>query len=81
MAALIAGLNCPPIRRLKRTWEQVNARMIGQLDDLEKTLDSGRNFTNYKAMLSKIDPPCVPFLGTLPITSSYVFTTKSSPFF
>ncbi|KAG8968746.1 hypothetical protein FRC03_006201 [Tulasnella sp. 419] len=63
MAALIAGLNSPPIRRLKRTWEQVNTRIVALLDDLEKTLDSARNFTGYRAMLSRLEPPCVPFLG------------------
>lgn len=63
MAALIAGLNCPPIRRLKRTWEQVNTRVAVLLDDLEKTLDTGRNFQGYKSLISGLQPPCVPFLG------------------
>lgn len=63
MAALIAGLNCPPVRRLKRTWEQVNVRVTAVLDDLEKTLDMAHNFQGYKALLNKSQPPCVPFLG------------------
>jgi son of sevenless-like protein len=63
MAALIAGLNCPPVRRLKRTWEQVNVRVTAVLDDLEKTLDMAHNFQGYKALLNKSTPPCVPFLG------------------
>ena len=63
MAALIAGLNCPPIRRLKRTWEQVNMRNTAVLDDLEKTLDTAHNFQGYKAIISSLQPPCVPFLG------------------
>ena len=63
MAALIAGLNCPPIRRLKRTWEQVNMRHTAILDDLERTLDTAHNFQGYKAIISSLQPPCVPFLG------------------
>ncbi|KAG8908432.1 hypothetical protein FRB99_006637 [Tulasnella sp. 403] len=63
MAALIAGLNSPPIRRLKRTWETVNARFTAQLDDVEKTLDSGKNFTGYRQLLATVEPPCIPFLG------------------
>jgi son of sevenless-like protein len=63
MAALIAGLNTPPIRRLKRSWEQVNTRTIAVLEDVERTLDSGKNFNGYRQMLAKVDPPCVPFLG------------------
>jgi len=63
MAALIAGLNSPPIRRLKRTWDVLNTRISAQLDDVEKTLDSGKNFTGYRTLLANISPPCVPFLG------------------
>ncbi|KAH7336924.1 ras guanine nucleotide exchange factor domain-containing protein, partial [Rhizoctonia solani] len=63
MAALIAGLNSPPIRRLKRTWDSVPAKFTTILDDVEATLDSGRNFTAYKQRLKTVDAPCVPFLG------------------
>ncbi|QRV77634.1 cell division control protein 25 [Ceratobasidium sp. AG-Ba] len=63
MAALIAGLNSTPIRRLKRTWEQVPQRWVLMLDDVESTLDSGKNFTGYKQRLKTVDAPCVPFLG------------------
>lgn len=65
MAAVVAGLNSPPIRRLKRSWELINQRLVATFDSVEKTLDSGRSFQNYKATLSKVDPPCVPFLGSL----------------
>lgn len=64
MAALIAALNTPPIRRLRRTWEQVNPRLINVLDDLEKTLDSGKNFTGYRNLLASVSLPCVPFIGS-----------------
>ncbi|KAG8862412.1 hypothetical protein FRB96_001482 [Tulasnella sp. 330] len=63
MAALIAGLNSPPIRRLKRSWEPLQARSHAQLDDVEKTLDSGKNFTGYRQLLATVNPPCIPFLG------------------
>ncbi|KZT56335.1 ras GEF [Calocera cornea HHB12733] len=63
MAALTAGLNGPPIRRLRRSWEQVHTRANDTLADLEKTIDSGRNFAEYRRLLATIDPPCVPFFG------------------
>ncbi|KAG9035607.1 hypothetical protein FRB95_011013 [Tulasnella sp. JGI-2019a] len=63
MAALIAGLNSPPIRRLKRSWEPLTARTHAQLDDVENTLDSGKNFTGYRQILASVNPPCIPFLG------------------
>jgi len=33
------------------------------LDDVEKTLDSSKNFTGYRALLATLNPPCIPFLG------------------
>ncbi|KAG9019883.1 hypothetical protein FRB90_000013 [Tulasnella sp. 427] len=72
MAALLAGLNSPPIRRLKRTWEQLNARFTSQLDDVEKTLDSGRNFMGYRQLLATVAPPCIPFLGVYLTTLTFI---------
>ena len=63
MVAITSGLNTPPIRRLKRTWEQLNARLMGVLATCESTYDSNKNFANYRAILAKITPPCVPFIG------------------
>lgn len=63
MAALVAGLNSPPIRRLKRTWEQVNAKSKAQLQEAERTMDTNKNFTNYRAILKSAQLPCVPFFG------------------
>ena len=63
MVAITSGLNTPPIRRLKRTWEQVNQRFAGQLSICESTIDSNKNFNNYRSTLARITPPCVPFIG------------------
>jgi son of sevenless-like protein len=63
MVAIISGLNSPPIRRLKRTWELINARFMSQLGACEMTIDSNKNFTNYRTTLAKVSPPCVPFIG------------------
>ena len=63
MTAVISGLNTPPIRRLKRTWEQVNAKFMSQLKVCESTIDTNKNFNNYRQTLARIQPPCVPFIG------------------
>jgi son of sevenless-like protein len=63
MIALVSGLNGPAIRRLKRTWEQVGQRTLSQLEVCEWTMDSGKNFNNYRTTLAKVTPPCVPFFG------------------
>jgi len=72
MAALIAGLNSPPIRRLKRSWELVNQRLQQTFDSVERTLDSGRSFQNYKEELKRVHPPCVPFLGVYLTTLTFI---------
>ena len=69
MTAVISGLNTPPIRRLKRTWEQVNAKFMSQLKVCESTIDTNKNFNNYRSTLARIQPPCVPFIGMSHISS------------
>ncbi|KAF9454846.1 ras GEF [Macrolepiota fuliginosa MF-IS2] len=63
MIAITSGLNTPPIRRLKRTWEQVNQRVIAQFAACEVTIDSSKTFAKYRQLMSSVTPPCVPFIG------------------
>ncbi|KAG0700439.1 ras guanine nucleotide exchange factor domain-containing protein [Suillus ampliporus] len=72
MVAIVSGLNSPPIRRLKRSWEQVNARHMAQLGICEMTIDSGKNFNNYRSTLAKVSPPCVPFIGVFLTTLTFI---------
>ncbi|KAF7297796.1 hypothetical protein MKEN_01403300 [Mycena kentingensis (nom. inval.)] len=72
MAAITAGLNTPPIRRLKRTWEQVNQRYMAQFGACELTIDSNKNFTKYRTMMTSVIPPCVPFIGVFLSTLQFI---------
>ncbi|KAM6494104.1 Ras guanine nucleotide exchange factor domain containing protein [Amanita muscaria] len=63
MIAITSGLNTPPIRRLKRTWEQVNQRTMAQFAACEATIDSKGHFREYRRMMQTVNPPCVPFIG------------------
>ncbi|KAJ6584771.1 ras guanine nucleotide exchange factor domain-containing protein [Mycena capillaripes] len=72
MAAITAGLNTPPIRRLKRTWEQVNQRYMAQFGACEMTIDSNKNFTKYRSMMTSVIPPCVPFIGVFLSTLQFI---------
>lgn len=69
MAAIMAGLNSTPIRRLHRTRSLLSAKTMSLFDDLDKTLDSGKNFAGYRERLKRVDPPCIPFLGELFLAS------------
>jgi len=72
MIAIVSGLNTPPIRRLKRTWEQVSQRHMAQFGACEVTLDSNRNFNKYRSMLANVVPPCVPFIGVFLSTLQFI---------
>jgi len=63
MIAIVAGLNTTPIRRLKRTWEQVPQRFMTMLSQCETMMNTNKNFGNYRHKLSTIVAPCVPFIG------------------
>ena len=65
MVAIISGLNTPPILRLKRTWEQVNAKFMAAPSSCEATIDTNKNFANYQSTLASISPPAVSFIGVL----------------
>ncbi|ODN75196.1 hypothetical protein L202_06394 [Cryptococcus amylolentus CBS 6039] len=63
LAAITAGLNSAPIARLRRTREHVSQKVLAIKADIDRNMDSSRNFSNYKDMLKTVNPPCVPFLG------------------
>ncbi|KAI8906627.1 ras guanine nucleotide exchange factor domain-containing protein [Powellomyces hirtus] len=62
MYAFIAGLNMPPIQRLKKTWDALPDKSKKQWAELEKIQDPSRNMKNYRDILSVAVPPIVPFL-------------------
>ncbi|KAF8895269.1 ras guanine nucleotide exchange factor domain-containing protein [Infundibulicybe gibba] len=72
MIAITSGLNTPPIRRLKRTWEQVNHRYMAQFSACEMTIDSNKNFTKYRQLMASVTPPCVPFIGVFLSTLQFI---------
>ncbi|KAH7913434.1 ras GEF [Hygrophoropsis aurantiaca] len=63
MLAIVSGLNSSPIRRLKRSWEQINAKLMSQLETCERIYNSYKNFNVYMSALAKVSPPCIPFIG------------------
>lgn len=63
MTAIVSGLNSAPVYRLRRTWDQVNQKHIAMLEALNRVMQSSKNFADYREMIHKLNPPCVPFLG------------------
>ncbi|PWN24152.1 ras GEF [Microstroma glucosiphilum] len=63
MTAIVSGLNSAPVFRLKRTWDALNQRFIVMLEGMNKIMQSSKNFADYREMVHRLNPPCVPFLG------------------
>ncbi|GAA5880559.1 hypothetical protein JCM3774_002009 [Rhodotorula dairenensis] len=60
---ILAGLNSTPIHRLRRTWEIVNQKTMMTLAMLNHVMKPDKNYKEYRDVLRKSAPPCVPFLG------------------
>ncbi|ORZ00224.1 ras guanine nucleotide exchange factor domain-containing protein [Syncephalastrum racemosum] len=61
--AVLSAFDNSSVGRLKRTWEMVGARTNQTLSQIRKLMGANRNFTEYRAIIHSINPPCIPFLG------------------
>lgn len=61
--AILSAFDNSSVGRLKRTWEVVGARTNQTLQHIRKLMGANRNFTEYRAIIHSINPPCIPFLG------------------
>ncbi|KAM7207366.1 Ras guanine nucleotide exchange factor domain containing protein [Naviculisporaceae sp. PSN 640] len=63
LTSIISALGTAPIARLKRTWDQVPARIHATLETMRKLMASTKNFGEYREALHVANPPCIPFFG------------------
>ncbi|KAI8328904.1 ras guanine nucleotide exchange factor domain-containing protein [Chlamydoabsidia padenii] len=61
--AILSAFDNSAVGRLKRTWEMVGARTLQILSHIRKLMGANRNFTEYRAIIHSVNPPCIPFLG------------------
>ncbi|KAI8357794.1 ras guanine nucleotide exchange factor domain-containing protein [Blakeslea trispora] len=61
--AILSAFDNSAVGRLKRTWELVGARTNQTVSQIRKLMGANRNFTQYRALIHSINPPCIPFLG------------------
>ncbi|RCH89195.1 hypothetical protein CU097_001042, partial [Rhizopus azygosporus] len=61
--AILSAFDNSSVGRLKRTWEAVGARTNQILQHIRKIMGANRNFTEYRALIHSVNPPCIPFLG------------------
>lgn len=74
MTAIISALYSSPIHRLKKTWKFVSTDTLAHLQNMNKLMNSTRNFNEYRDVLKFIaQEPCVPFFGVFLSDLTFVF--------
>ncbi|KAJ8141377.1 hypothetical protein OY671_005455 [Metschnikowia pulcherrima] len=74
MTAIISALYSSPIHRLKKTWAFVTKDTMTRLQNMNKLMNSSRNFNEYRDMLKFIGAePCVPFFGVYLSDLTFVY--------
>lgn len=65
LKALLAGLQCTPVYRLKESWKEVPSKRKKKFRDLSILMGESDNFMLYRTELSNCleNGPCLPFLG------------------
>ncbi|KAI8088828.1 ras guanine nucleotide exchange factor domain-containing protein [Halteromyces radiatus] len=61
--AILSAFDNSSVGRLKRTWETMSARTTAILTGIRRLMGANRNFTEYRDIIHKVNPPCIPFLG------------------
>ncbi|KAK4509955.1 DNA mismatch repair protein Mlh1 [Mucor velutinosus] len=61
--AILSAFDNGSIGRLKRTWELISARTMQILQNIRRLMGANRNFSEYRDIIHKVNPPCIPFLG------------------
>ncbi|ODV76799.1 ras GEF [Suhomyces tanzawaensis NRRL Y-17324] len=74
MTAIISALYSSPIHRLKKTWKFLNADALTHLQNMNKLMNSSRNFNEYRDVLKFVgSEPCVPFFGVTLSDLTFVY--------
>ncbi|KAI8379251.1 ras guanine nucleotide exchange factor domain-containing protein [Radiomyces spectabilis] len=61
--AILSAFDNSSIGRLRRTWEMMSTRTMQLLTGIRRLMGANKNFTEYREIIHKVNPPCIPFLG------------------
>jgi hypothetical protein len=62
---IISGLNRGPVARLEKTFAALDAKSKKKLASLQELTNHEKSYKAIREYLLTIDPPCIPYLGTL----------------
>ncbi|OZJ04885.1 hypothetical protein BZG36_02509 [Bifiguratus adelaidae] len=63
LMAILAGINCVSVLRLKHTRNQVASTTLAQFEALERLMSPLRSFRAYRQAVDTSKPPGIPYLG------------------
>lgn len=63
MMSILSALSSAGIHRLRKTWAMVSKRTKETLEDMNRLMNSSRNFQEYRDILSLVSDAAVPFFG------------------
>jgi len=61
--AIITGLACSSVSRLKKSWGNVSKKRIEQYIGMQERMSHVNNWKEYRSLLSTINGPCIPFFA------------------
>lgn len=63
LMAVLCGINCTPVLRLKQTWKLVDGKKATkEFLKIEKLMRAEKSFEVYRRALKSSGMPCVPYL-------------------
>ncbi|KAL3896387.1 MAG: hypothetical protein SGCHY_004102 [Lobulomycetales sp.] len=66
LMAVLCGINCTPVLRLKQTWKLVDGKKATkEFLKIEKLMRAEKSFEVYRRALKSSGMPCVPYLGVV----------------
>ena len=60
---VVSAINSSPVRRLKKTWEELSVNAKHRFDVLDGLMNHNGNYRTYRQLLHASDPPLIPYLG------------------
>ena len=75
--AISSALNCASIYRLNATWALVSRKDLDIFSEINQIIQPTRNYSRYRDLLDRVNPPCVPFFGLY--TKDLTFIEDGNP--
>lgn len=77
MWAVHSALNSASVFRLRATWALLSRSELDTMAQLSQITQASKNYCNYRELLYRISPPCVPFFGLY--TKDLTFIEDGNP--